>query len=67
MNWSKGMILSSVTYNKFHGIIQQLEGRPNLYIQVETPEKERIIEENLHDWNEAEKWVELKIYELATK
>jgi hypothetical protein len=67
MNWSKGMILSSVTYNKFHGFIQQLEGRSNLYIQVETPEKERIIEEGLYDWAEAVKWVERKIYELAAK
>jgi hypothetical protein len=67
MKWSKGMVLAAVTYNKYHGVIQQLEGQPNLFVQVETPEKEQIIEENLHDWAEAEKWVERKIFELVAK
>jgi hypothetical protein len=67
MKWSKGMVLAAVTHNKYHGVIQQLEGLPNLFVQVETPEKECVIEENLHDWSEAEKWVERKIYELAAK
>jgi hypothetical protein len=66
MNWSKGMILASVTYNKYHGVIQQLEGKPYLFVQVETPEKEQIIEESLYDWNDAEKWVERKIFELSS-
>jgi hypothetical protein len=67
MKWSKGIVLESVSYNNFHGVIQQYEGLPNLFVQVETPEKEIIIEENLHDWNDAEKWVERKIFELAAK
>jgi hypothetical protein len=66
MNWSKGIMLESVSYDKFHGVIQKLEGLPYLFAQVETPEKENIIGENLHNWAEAEKWVESKIFELAS-
>jgi hypothetical protein len=66
MKWSKGMVLAAVTHNKFHGVIQKLE-ESDFYVEVDIPGKDEIIQERLHSWEDAEKWVELKIYELSTK
>jgi hypothetical protein len=67
MNWSKGMILASVTYKDYHGVIQQLEGKSDFYVKVDVPGEEEIIQEGIHSWEDAEKWIESKIYELAAK
>jgi hypothetical protein len=66
MNWSKGMILASVTYKDYHGVIQRIEGKSVFYVKVDTPGKEEIIQEGINSWEDAEKWVERKIYELAS-